>query len=66
MQPDNKPLVDIRTVSVGDNLPPWERKTEYVRQIIDPYHFKCGKFTITASFMPDGPTLEDRLRGMVL
>jgi hypothetical protein len=53
--------VDIRDVRVDNTLPKQERVAEYLRQIKDPYHFKCGRFTITARFAEDGPTLEDCL-----
>ena len=54
-------LVDIRDISVDKALPKQARIAEYVRQIKDPYHFKCGKFTVTARFAEGGPTLEDCL-----
>jgi hypothetical protein len=54
-------LVDIRDVSVDKNLPKQERIAEYLRQIKNPYQFKCGKFIITAKFAETGPTLEDCL-----
>ena len=38
------PLVDIQDVSVDPNLPKEERIAEFVRQIKNPYCFKCGKF----------------------
>ena len=55
-------LVEIRDVSVDKSLPKCERLAEYVRQIKDPYHFKCGKFTITAKYAENGIALEDCLR----
>ena len=58
-------LVDISTVSVNKDLPKQEKIAEYVRQIRDPYHYRCGTFTITARFSKDGPTIEDCLQGMV-
>lgn len=58
--PDN--LVDIRDVSVDKNLPKHERIAEFIRQIKDPYYFKCGKFIVTARFADSGPTLEDCLQ----
>jgi hypothetical protein len=54
-------LVDIRDVRVDSALPKRERVAEYLRQIKDPYRFKCGRFTVTARFAEDGPTLEDCL-----
>lgn len=50
-------LVDIRDVTVDKELPREERITEFVRQIKNPYRFKCGRFTVRASFAPGGATL---------
>jgi hypothetical protein len=58
-------LVDIRDVSVDKNLPKHERIAEFIRQIKDPYHFKCGKFTVTARFTEGGATLEECLQRLV-
>ena len=55
-------LVDIRDVRVDKNLPKQERIADFVRQIRDPYHFRCGQFTVTAHFTESGPSLEDCLR----
>ncbi len=58
-------LVDIRTVSVSKELPKEERIAEFVRQIKNPYCFRCGDFTIRASFASDGVTIEERLQGLI-
>lgn len=58
-------LVDIRDIQVDKNLPKRERIAEYLRQIKDPYHFKCGKFTVTAKFAENGYTLEDCLQRLM-
>ena len=58
-------LVDICDISVDRDLPKEERIAEFVRQIKNPYHFKCGKFTIRASFPSEGSTLEECLRGVM-
>jgi len=55
-------LVDIRDIVVDKTLAKRERIAEYVRQIRDPYRFRCGKFTVTARYAEDGPTLEDCLQ----
>ena len=47
---------------VDPNRPREERIAEFVRQIKNPYHFRCGGFTIHAKYAPDGPPLEDCLR----
>ena len=55
-------LVDIRDVIVDKSLSKHERIAEYVRQIKDPYNFKCDKFTVTVKYAENGPTLEDCLQ----
>jgi hypothetical protein len=65
---DNKActsLVDIRTISVDKTLPRELRIAEFIRQIKNPYHFKCGKFTVTAKYADTGLTLEDCLMQMI-
>ena len=61
----NNPLIDIRTISVDRNLPREARIAEFIRQIKNPYRFKCGKFTITAKYADSGLTLEDCLLQMI-
>ena len=58
-------LVDIRDVYVAKDLPKQERINEFVRQIKDPYHFRCGQFVVTARFAEDGPTLEECLQRII-
>lgn len=58
-------LVDIRSVSVDTDLPKEERISEFVRQIKNPYLFKCGKFTVKASFSENGQSLEDCIKGII-
>ena len=61
----NNILVDIRTVNVDKSLPKEARITEFVKQIKNPYKFKCGKFTVTARYSKGGPSLEDCLRRLM-
>ena len=58
-------LVDIRDVQVDRNLPKLERILEYLKQIKNPYHFKCGKFIVTARFADNGLSIEDCLQSIV-
>ena len=60
------PLADIRDVTVDRNLPKEERIAEFLRQIKNPYCFKCGKFTVRAQFADNGVTLEDCLKQILL
>lgn len=54
-------LVDINDVTVSDNLPKKERIREYIRQIKNPYQFKCGDIAVTVSFANQGKALEESL-----
>lgn len=58
-------LVDIRSVSVSKELPKEERTAEFVRQIKNPYCFKCGGFTVRVRFASTGVTIEERLQGLL-
>ena len=58
-------LVDIREVSVDKNLPKEERIAAFIRQIKNPYRFKCGRFTVQASFADGGATLEECIKGIL-
>ena len=42
-----------------------ERIAEFVQQIKNPYHFKCGRFTVQASFSAEGATLEECIKGIL-
>ena len=58
-------LVDIRTIAVDKALPKLERIAAFISQIKNPYRFKCGKFTITARFAKNGPSLEECLKQII-
>lgn len=58
-------LVDIRDVKVDKDLPREKRISEFVRQIKNPYRFKCGRFTVQASFAADGVSLEECIKGIL-
>jgi hypothetical protein len=57
--------VDIRTVSVNKSLSRDARIVEFIRQIKNPYLFKCGKFTVTAKYSDTGLSFEDCLLQMM-
>jgi len=63
---DADSLTDIKDVSVDRNLSKEERIAEFVRQIGNPYCFKCGKFVVKARFSDNGVSLEDCLQGILL
>jgi hypothetical protein len=59
-------LVDIRDVHVDASLPKFERIVEYIRQIKNPYRFKCGEFTVSVKYAQNGISLEDCLERLVV
>lgn len=66
IRPDTSALVDIKDVSVDKNLTKEERIAEFIRQIKNPYCFKCGKFTVRAQFSESGISLEDCLKQILI
>ena len=62
----HKELVDIHDVCVNRLLSKEERVKEYIKQIKDPYHFRCGDFKVTVEFSNNGLTMEECLRGIIL
>lgn len=58
-------LVDIREVTVDKDLPKEERIAAFIRQIKNPYRFRCGDFVVNASFSGSGATLEECLQGIL-
>ena len=65
IQPDSG-LVDIRDISVDQSLSREERVADFLRQIKNPYCFKCGKFTVRAQFAENGVSLEDCLKQVLI
>ena len=59
-------LADIRDVSVDQNLPKDERIAEFLRQIKNPYCFRCGKFTVQVKYANNGVSLEDCLKQILI
>lgn len=58
---DPSTLVDINDISVNKRLPQGERLKNFVRQIGNPYCYKCGEAVIKVSFSNTTATLEDRI-----
>lgn len=55
---DPDTLADINEVNIDEKLPQEERLKEFVRQIGNPYCYKCGEAIIKVSFSGTS-TLED-------
>ena len=58
---DRESLVDIREVQIDGKLPREQRFEDFLRQIRNPYCYRCGKIVIKISFSDTDVTLEDRL-----
>lgn len=58
---DRDSLVDIREVEVDQALPLEQRFAEFLRQVKNPYCFRCGKAVVQVCFADTDVTLEDRL-----
>lgn len=53
--------VDIADVKVDPAMPVALRMEEYLRQIKNPYAFRCGEIAVNLSFSSNGKTLEDAM-----
>ena len=59
---DINSLADIQDVKIDTSLPREERMKSYLRQIKNPYLYRCGDVIVRVSFADSGATLLDRLR----
>ena len=55
-------LADINDVNIDKELSKKERIKEFIKQIKDPYRYKCGDFVIESRYSANGLTYEDRLQ----
>lgn len=58
---DRESLVDIREVQVDNRMPREQRFQDFLRQIRNPYCYRCGKMVVKVSFSDTDATLENRL-----
>ena len=59
-------LADIRDVVIDPSLPRAKRMKSYLKQIKNPYLYRCDDMIVRVSFAESGPTLEDRLKQYLL
>ncbi|MDR2357918.1 MAG: hypothetical protein LBD92_07565 [Oscillospiraceae bacterium] len=59
-------LADIRDVVIDTAQPKAERIKSYLRQIKNPYLYRCGDIVVRVSFCNTDATLEDRLKQYLL
>jgi len=60
-QVDRSSLVDIRDVVIDEKLSREERIMEFIRQMKNPYLFRCGDMVVQSVFVEDDVTLTERL-----
>lgn len=58
---DRDALVDIHDVKIDRTLPKEERIRSFVKQIKNPYCFKCGEVVVKMAFSDTAATLEDKM-----
>lgn len=58
---DPESLVDITDIQIDKNLSREQRLVSFLRQIQNPYCFRCGKLIVKISFSDTDVTLEERL-----
>ncbi len=58
---DRESLADIREIHIDQQMSREERLADFVRQIGNPYCYRCGKVVVKVSFADTSATLEDRL-----
>lgn len=63
---DPDTLIDIRNVRINTALPKRERLSDYLRQIGNPYCYKCGKMVVKVSFADTDATFEEKLESFLL
>lgn len=60
---DPATLVDIRETSVDKSMPLPERMMDFVKQIRNPYCFRCGDTIVKISYTDTTTTMEERMEG---
>lgn len=55
-------LRDINEVIIDTNLPVERRVEDFVRQIGNPYYFRCGKLIVQVEHRETGKTINDCLQ----
>ena len=54
-------LVDLKDIQIDPSLPKEERIASFIRQVKNPYCYKCGKIVVKVGF-EEGTTLEEQLK----
>lgn len=60
---DPETLIDIRDVKVDSDQPLTERMVDFIKQIHNPYCFRCGDTIVKVSYADTTVTMEERMEG---
>ena len=63
IRPDT--LEHIENVKINKDLPVEERMMEFVRQIKNPYFFRCGKLIVQVEYSDTDKTINDCLKEFI-
>ena len=58
---ERESLADISKIHIDTRMPREQRLADFVRQIGNPYCYRCGKVVVKVSFAETDASLEDRL-----
>lgn len=58
---ERESLADISKIHIDTRMPREQRLADFVRQIGNPYCYRCGKAVVKISFADTDATLEDRM-----
>ena len=56
---ERESLADISKIHIDTRMPREQRLADFVRQIGNPYCYRCGKVVVKVSFAETNATLED-------
>ncbi len=59
-------LVDIKSITIDTKLSKEEKIKLYMEQIKNPLNFKCDDVEIVVTFVKEGLTLEERIKGLIM
>jgi len=59
--PPREQRVDVTTIQLDMDAPAAVRAEQYLRQIKNPYAFRCGDVAVNVRFSRDGRTLEQAM-----
>ncbi len=63
---DINELAEIQNVKIDTSLPKKKRMESFIRQIKNPYCYRCDDTIVHVSFADTGATLEERLKQYLL